>query len=765
MSSLIKLYQIEGGPALKYKVKSIENMLENGDFTVNEMNAKNGVIQNNLMVGYTDNTTDLCDNLVMEVSGSTLFHNQVQILGDTIFGEKSSNAEDVSNNDTNLFVYGDLRIMDGGNIIIEDVCNTTITDLRTEVRITDSLDISNDGTSVAMTVRQIETATHDIAHFVDGNDVVFTIGAGGKTYIGGDVSMDSSLEISNNLIVHANLLVDEDASFGSHLQVVGDVSMESSLEISNNLIVHNEMIVDKDASFGSHLQVVSDVSMESSLEISNNLIVHNEMFVDKDVSFGGHLQVVSDVSMESSLEISNNLHVNGNIIYSGILYEGGEDLMSKFDNSINAIQETLQNITGGVDGNVSFGGHLHVVGDVSMESSLEISNNLLVHANLSVDEDASFGSHLYVVGKVNCYNNFLIHNGSNIIAKSTDTKIFANKYRSIDNSTSIIFENNNGENILELDSSNLDTTVKNNLHVHTSLLVDGDVSFGGHLQVVGDVSMESSLEISNNLIVHTNLLVNEDASFGSHLHVVGDVSMESSLEISNNLLVHTNLLVDEDASFGSHLHVVGDVSMESSLEISNNLLVNTQIIANTYKSIGDLTSIIFDNDTGKIIFQNKSGNSILELDKDLDTTVKNDLKVDGEIYTAGGIGIGKAKEPAYELDVSGDIHCTGTLFADSDLKVKKNLVPLDNSLDKLSNLNGYYYNKVGEEEDSLKHIGVIAQEVEAEYPELVSQNTHIKSVNYDGINAILIECVKELRKENLAIKSELEELKNKFEKM
>ena len=205
--------------------------------------------------------------------------------------------------------------------------------------------------------------------------------------------------------------------------------------------------------------------------------------------------------------------------------------------------------------------------------------------------------------------------------------------------------------------------------------------------------------------------------------------------------------------------------MESSLEISNNLLVNTQIIANTYKSIGDLTSIIFDNDTGKIIFQNKSGNSILELDKDLDTTVKNDLKVDGEIYTAGGIGIGKAKEPAYELDVSGDIHCTGTLFADSDLKVKKNLVPLDNSLDKLSNLNGYYYNKVGEEEDSLKHIGVIAQEVEAEYPELVSQNTHIKSVNYDGINAILIECVKELRKENLAIKSELEELKNKFEKM
>lgn len=141
------------------------------------------------------------------------------------------------------------------------------------------------------------------------------------------------------------------------------------------------------------------------------------------------------------------------------------------------------------------------------------------------------------------------------------------------------------------------------------------------------------------------------------------------------------------------------------------------------------------------------------------------LHVDGDIYASGGVGIGKDKDSAYELDVSGDIHCTGTLFADSDLKVKKNLVPLDKSLDKLSNLNGYYYHKVGEEEYSLKHIGVIAQEVEAEYPELVSQNTHIKSVNYDGINAILIECVKELRKENLAIKSEMEELKNRFEKL
>jgi len=146
----------------------------------------------------------------------------------------------------------------------------------------------------------------------------------------------------------------------------------------------------------------------------------------------------------------------------------------------------------------------------------------------------------------------------------------------------------------------------------------------------------------------------------------------------------------------------------------------------------------------------------------IDLTVGGNVDISNTIYvdiSEQRIGI-KNSVPEYELDVSGDIHCTGTLFADSDLNVKKNLVLLDKSLDKISKLNGYYYHKVGEHEDSLKHIGVIAQEVEKEYPELISNNTDTKSVNYDGLNAILIESVKELVKENRTIKSELEEMKN-----
>ena len=131
------------------------------------------------------------------------------------------------------------------------------------------------------------------------------------------------------------------------------------------------------------------------------------------------------------------------------------------------------------------------------------------------------------------------------------------------------------------------------------------------------------------------------------------------------------------------------------------------------------------------------------------------------INSSGDIGCG-ITSPTHKLDVDGNIHCTGTLFADSDINVKKDLEILKNPLDKILKINGYYYHKIDEDENAMKHIGVIAQEVEAEYPELVSNHSEIKSVNYDGINAILLESVKELTRENTKIKSELEELKDKL---
>jgi hypothetical protein len=96
---------------------------------------------------------------------------------------------------------------------------------------------------------------------------------------------------------------------------------------------------------------------------------------------------------------------------------------------------------------------------------------------------------------------------------------------------------------------------------------------------------------------------------------------------------------------------------------------------------------------------------------------------------------------------------TGTLGATifnstSDINKKTNILPLEHSLDTLEMINGVRFDW---RETGLPSLGVIAQEVELVYPELVG---HDKSVNYNGLIAVLIEAVKEL-------KAQVEELKGK----
>ena len=199
-------------------------------------------------------------------------------------------------------------------------------------------------------------------------------------------------------------------------------------------------------------------------------------------------------------------------------------------------------------------------------------------------------------------------------------------------------------------------------------------------------------------------------------------------------------------------------------EQANEYYTNTKTACSTFEFI--FTGSISNNNPnnlvaiGEIAFYGyNQENGVVDIYNDGFVDIGGDVNISNNLQVSLGIGIGKYKDVEYELDVSGDIHCTGTLYADSDLKVKKNLIPLDNALDKISKINGYYYHKVGEKDDSMRHVGVIAQEIEAEYPELVSKNTDIKSVNYDGINAILIECVKELYAKNNTLKQEIEIMK------
>jgi hypothetical protein len=81
------------------------------------------------------------------------------------------------------------------------------------------------------------------------------------------------------------------------------------------------------------------------------------------------------------------------------------------------------------------------------------------------------------------------------------------------------------------------------------------------------------------------------------------------------------------------------------------------------------------------------------------------------------------------------------ITAYSDARTKENVITVNNALDKVLQLRGVYYNRIGEAKTSL---GVIAQEIQEVVPEIVKeQNDGILSVAYGNMAGLFIEAFKE----------------------
>lgn len=121
------------------------------------------------------------------------------------------------------------------------------------------------------------------------------------------------------------------------------------------------------------------------------------------------------------------------------------------------------------------------------------------------------------------------------------------------------------------------------------------------------------------------------------------------------------------------------------------------------------------------------------------------------VTASGSVGIGTSS-PSYTLHVNGSVAGTSAYVNLSDVRFKKNIKPLNDSLSKVLQLNGvsFDWNKDFDESmnlDELNHIGLLAQEVEKIIPQSVftsSDKNKTKSVAYSDLVPVLIEAIKEL---------------------
>lgn len=142
---------------------------------------------------------------------------------------------------------------------------------------------------------------------------------------------------------------------------------------------------------------------------------------------------------------------------------------------------------------------------------------------------------------------------------------------------------------------------------------------------------------------------------------------------------------------------------------------------------------------------------------------------DGAFYgmktdTEAGIYIGNLWR--FWVNNAGNGYLSGNLIQTSDKRLKKEFAPLSSSLVNISRLNGYHYKWIEESRNKELQTGLIAQEVQKIFPELVQTNDKgFLSVNYIGLIPHLIEAMKELRKENTALKDKNQSLESRLDKI
>lgn len=95
--------------------------------------------------------------------------------------------------------------------------------------------------------------------------------------------------------------------------------------------------------------------------------------------------------------------------------------------------------------------------------------------------------------------------------------------------------------------------------------------------------------------------------------------------------------------------------------------------------------------------------------------------------------------------IANSVFSLNNVTAFSDKKIKTNIQPISSVLNKLDNIDTYSYEKFGN-----KEIGVLAQEIQKEFPELIKETTYEKekllTVDYFGLTSILLKAIKELKK-------------------
>jgi Chaperone of endosialidase len=343
--------------------------------------------------------------------------------------------------------------------------------------------------------------------------------------------------------------------------------------------------------------------------------------------------------------------------------------------------------------------------------------------------------------------------GSSTIAKYNNSLVIGTNNDTISYGFNRLFEIGNG--LPESSRKNAMTVLENgNVGIATANPVNKLTVFG-NADFAGNVGIGTTTPTTAKLVI-------------SGASGIEGIDLSSTDQYANMRVIRNNLFgLDKDMFIGyqsglnSTLHLYSN-NNETVTVKNGNLGIGTNAPATKLDLSGgdnwDLSNTEGDMRIGNANYRIKMG-----------VALSGGGAGAGRIRAVGGINtlyLGSGTTDVLTLFSNGNATLVGTLTQSSDIRLKKNIVPLHLSLNKLTQLNGYTYNWISKDKDPNEQIGLIAQEVQKLYPQLVSEvkgenGETTLAVNYTGLIPVMIESIKEQQKQIDELKLLVQKILNK----
>ena len=290
--------------------------------------------------------------------------------------------------------------------------------------------------------------------------------------------------------------------------------------------------------------------------------------------------------------------------------------------------------------------------------------------------------------------------------------------------------------------------ITTNANTHTTTIADGSSDAGRalFLKYTGTLDSACTITIGPNTMKRVHII--ENATSGSQNIIISQGS-GASITIGPG---DTKVVYLDGAGSGAAV-VDAFVDLDLSGGSVNVSTVKTNSGDMTFDSAGD---IILDADGADVIFKD-GGTSIAHLTNSSSDFVIETKVQDKDFIVKGDDGGSGITALTIDMSSAGAATFNNDVTAFSDKRLKTDIKPIANALEKVMQMQGVYY-KRNDVENAKTQIGVIAQQVEPILPEVVltaDDEMQTKSVDYAKMTAVLIEAVKELKQEVTQLKQQI----------